>query len=116
MTTTAIFIVSGARNPTQETALEPPAPQPEAAVRGEPGGHARRAVWRPSASRARRRGLRPRRGTDHPAWPGYAPTPLVALDGLARACGVASILYKDEGGPLSGPRGGFKALGGAPTP
>ena len=31
------------------------------------------------------------------AWPGYAATPLVKLPGIARAAGVASILYKDEG-------------------
>ncbi|NIL98486.1 MAG: diaminopropionate ammonia-lyase, partial [Planctomycetales bacterium] len=30
------------------------------------------------------------------AWPGYQPTPLVALDGLARAAGVKSLYYKDE--------------------
>uniref|UniRef100_UPI000E2F77D2 pyridoxal-phosphate dependent enzyme n=1 Tax=Cupriavidus taiwanensis TaxID=164546 RepID=UPI000E2F77D2 len=44
-------------------------------------------------------------------WPGYAPTPLVALDGLARAAGVAQILYKDEGDRFG--LGSFKALGGA---
>uniref|UniRef100_UPI003F499C57 diaminopropionate ammonia-lyase n=1 Tax=Cupriavidus necator TaxID=106590 RepID=UPI003F499C57 len=44
-------------------------------------------------------------------WPGYAPTPLVALDGLAGAAGVAQILYKDEGGRFG--LGSFKALGGA---
>lgn len=44
-------------------------------------------------------------------WPGYAPTPLVALDGLARAAGFAQILYKDEGGRFG--LGSFKALGGA---
>lgn len=44
-------------------------------------------------------------------WDGYAPTPLVHLTSLAKAIGVADILYKDEG-----PRFGlasFKALGGA---
>lgn len=45
------------------------------------------------------------------AWPGYAPTPLVALPGLAARCGVASIHYKDEGGRFG--LGSFKALGGA---
>lgn len=44
-------------------------------------------------------------------WPGYAPTPLVALDGLAQAAGVAQILYKDEGDRFG--LGSFKALGGA---
>lgn len=45
------------------------------------------------------------------AWPGYAPTPLVALPGLAAALRLGSIHYKDEGqrfGLMS-----FKALGGA---
>ncbi|TCO73962.1 diaminopropionate ammonia-lyase [Rhodovulum euryhalinum] len=45
------------------------------------------------------------------SWPGYAPTPLVALPGLARAAGVASIHYKDESGRFG--LGSFKALGGA---
>ena len=30
------------------------------------------------------------------AWPGYAPTPLVALPGIAQATSVASVYYKDE--------------------
>jgi diaminopropionate ammonia-lyase len=45
------------------------------------------------------------------AWPGYAPTPLVALPGIARLAGIGALHYKDEG-----PRfelGSFKALGGA---
>ncbi len=45
------------------------------------------------------------------SWPGYAPTPLVALPGLARRLGIASLDYKDESqrfGLMS-----FKALGGA---
>lgn len=45
------------------------------------------------------------------SWPGYAPTPLVALDGLAGTCGVAKLWYKDEGGRFG--LGSFKALGGA---
>jgi diaminopropionate ammonia-lyase len=44
-------------------------------------------------------------------WPGYAPTPLVALDDVARALGIASVQYKDEGGRFG--LGSFKALGGA---
>ncbi len=35
---------------------------------------------------------------DISGWPGYAPTPLHRLSGLAAAVGVAEILYKDEGG------------------
>jgi diaminopropionate ammonia-lyase len=45
------------------------------------------------------------------SWPGYAPTPLHALPGLARALGLGALWYKDEA-----PRFGlnsFKALGGA---
>jgi len=45
------------------------------------------------------------------AWPGYAPTPLVALPGLARALGIESLHYKDEA-PRFG-LGSFKPLGGA---
>ena len=44
-------------------------------------------------------------------WPGYAPTPLVALSDVARATGVAAVHYKDEGGRFG--LGSFKALGGA---
>ena len=45
------------------------------------------------------------------AWPGYAPTPLVALSGLAAETGVEAIHYKDEAGRFG--LGSFKALGGA---
>ncbi|WP_374655945.1 diaminopropionate ammonia-lyase [Dongia sp.] len=45
------------------------------------------------------------------AWPGYQPTPLRQLDGLAGALGVARIAYKDEGGRFG--LGAFKAVGGA---
>jgi len=44
-------------------------------------------------------------------WEGYAPTPLVDLNGLAAEIGVGAIHYKDEG-PRFG-LGSFKALGGA---
>ena len=44
-------------------------------------------------------------------WPGHAPTPLVALPGLAQALGVAAVHYKDEAGRFG--LGSFKALGGA---
>lgn len=43
------------------------------------------------------------------AWPGYAPTPLVPLPGLAHALGVASFHVKDEGRRFT--VGSFKALG-----
>jgi diaminopropionate ammonia-lyase len=45
------------------------------------------------------------------AWPGYGPTPLVALPGLAAAAGLGALHYKDEGGRFG--LGSFKALGGA---
>lgn len=45
------------------------------------------------------------------AWPGYAPTPLRDLPGLAREAGVGTIRYKDEAGRFG--LGSFKALGGA---
>lgn len=49
--------------------------------------------------------------TEIAAWPGYTPTPLVALPGLAAAIGIGSLHYKDEA-PRFG-LGSFKALGGA---
>jgi diaminopropionate ammonia-lyase len=45
------------------------------------------------------------------SWPGYAPTPLLVLPGLAAEIGVASLHYKDEAGRFG--LGSFKALGGA---
>ncbi len=45
------------------------------------------------------------------SWPGYAPTPVVDLAGVARAAGVAAVLYKDEARRFT--LGSFKALGGA---
>jgi diaminopropionate ammonia-lyase len=44
-------------------------------------------------------------------WPGYAPTPLVALDAIAKAAGVVQLHYKDEAGRFG--LASFKALGGA---
>jgi diaminopropionate ammonia-lyase len=44
-------------------------------------------------------------------WPGYAPTPLRNLPGLARRLGIAGLRYKDESGRFG--LGSFKALGGA---
>lgn len=44
-------------------------------------------------------------------WPGYAPTPLVALSAMAARLGIAALHYKDEGGRFG--LGSFKALGGA---
>lgn len=45
------------------------------------------------------------------SWPGYAPTPLVALPGLAAELGVGAVHYKQEGERF-GLRS-FKPLGGA---
>ena len=45
------------------------------------------------------------------AWPGYAPTPLISLPGLASAAVIGHFWYKDEGGRFG--LGSFKALGGA---
>lgn len=45
------------------------------------------------------------------SWPGYAPTPLLSLDRVARDIGVAAIHYKDEA--LRFGLKSFKALGGA---
>ena len=45
------------------------------------------------------------------SWPGYEPTPLLALDDVAKATRVAAVQWKDEA-PRFG-LGSFKALGGA---
>ncbi|MCW2306012.1 diaminopropionate ammonia-lyase [Rhodobium gokarnense] len=45
------------------------------------------------------------------AWPGYAPTPLIDLAGLARDLGIASLSYKQEGARFG--LKSFKPLGGA---
>ena len=45
------------------------------------------------------------------SWPGYAPTPLIEMPGLARRVGVGAVLYKDEGQRFR--LESFKALGGA---
>ena len=45
------------------------------------------------------------------AWPGYQPTQLIDLDLAAKACGVKSVLFKDESTRFG--LQSFKALGGA---
>lgn len=45
------------------------------------------------------------------SWPGYKPTPLESLAGLAQELDVAEVRYKDEGSRFG--LGSFKALGGA---
>ncbi|WP_299808430.1 diaminopropionate ammonia-lyase [uncultured Roseibium sp.] len=44
-------------------------------------------------------------------WPGYAPTPLVLLPGIAKQAGIAALAYKNEADRFG--LGSFKALGGA---
>ena len=46
----------------------------------------------------------------HQGLPGYAPTPLVQLDGLARQLGVSRLWVKDESQRFG--LNAFKALGG----
>ncbi len=70
---------------------------------GEPYGPAERAVLNRDGFEAARREIA--------SWPGYAPTPLVSLPGLAAEAGVGAIHYKDESGRFG--LGSFKALGGA---
>ncbi|NQU58069.1 MAG: diaminopropionate ammonia-lyase [Rhodospirillales bacterium] len=48
---------------------------------------------------------------DISSWPGYQPTPLHGLPGLAEKIGIASLHFKDEG--LRFGLDSFKALGGA---
>jgi diaminopropionate ammonia-lyase len=45
------------------------------------------------------------------SWPGYAPTPLVSLSGMATMLGLGAVHYKDEGKRFT--LSSFKALGGA---
>lgn len=45
------------------------------------------------------------------AWPGYKPTPLIALPGIAREAGVSRLYYKDEAHRFG--LKSFKPLGGA---
>ncbi|MBL4766148.1 MAG: diaminopropionate ammonia-lyase [Rhodobacteraceae bacterium] len=45
------------------------------------------------------------------SWPGYAPTPLVNLSGLAKSTNIAKLAIKDEATRFG--LGSFKALGGA---
>jgi diaminopropionate ammonia-lyase len=52
-----------------------------------------------------------RAATEIASWPGYAVTPLHDLPDVAAAAGVASVVFKDEGGRFG--LGSFKALGGA---
>jgi len=75
----------------------------KAAFRSAPWTDAQNAILSDEALAAAARAIK--------GWPGYAPTPLVDLPGLAAEIGVAALAYKDEG-PRFG-LGSFKALGGA---
>ncbi len=88
----------------EEIAALPPAwrANPDAAP-GRPYGAAETAVLGPADWQAAR--------AEVSTWPGYAPTPLVDLPGLAAALGVDRLAIKDEGGRFG--LGSFKALGGA---
>jgi diaminopropionate ammonia-lyase len=76
---------------------------PRAAAREAAYGPARAAVLSAGGFAAAEREIA--------GWPGYAPTPLVALPALARTLGVAALRYKDERGRFG--LKSFKALGGA---
>ncbi len=76
---------------------------PRAAARAEPYGAGRSAVLNAGGFDAAAREVC--------AWPGYAPTPLVDLPGLAARLGLARLWYKDERGRFG--LKSFKALGGA---
>ena len=80
------------------------------AIRAQPRLRAGRALWPASARRAGRAAYTSAEAQIR-SWPGYQPTPLRDLSGLARAVGVAGIRYKDEGGRFG--LGSFKTLGGA---
>jgi len=71
--------------------------------RGEPYGEARRKILNLDAGREA--------VTAISSWPGYRPTPLVELRGLAAEIGVQKVLYKDESQRFG--LKSFKALGGA---
>jgi diaminopropionate ammonia-lyase len=80
-------------------------------LRHQPNAHARTGTIGPR----QRAVLSPERfaaaKAEIASWPGYAPTPLFALDGLAAAAGLHSLWYKHEAGRFG--IGSFKALGGA---
>jgi diaminopropionate ammonia-lyase len=76
---------------------------PAAAPAGEPYGSERSRILNQPAFDAA--------STEISSWPDYAPTPLVRLDGLARALDLREVWYKDERGRFG--LKSFKALGGA---
>jgi diaminopropionate ammonia-lyase len=73
------------------------------ADRSAPYGAAQQAILNDDAFEAARQVIT--------SWPGYRPTPLVGLPGIAERARVAALFVKDESGRLG--LGSFKALGGA---
>jgi diaminopropionate ammonia-lyase len=73
------------------------------AIRSRPYGSEERAVLSREAFDEAR--------AEISSWPGYAPTPLVALPGLAAHLGIRNLAYKDESRRFG--LKSFKALGGA---
>lgn len=71
--------------------------------RTRPYGAAERAILSLEGARTALEAIR--------QWPGYAVTPLLSLDAMAREAGVAAVLYKHEGHRFG--LQSFKALGGA---
>lgn len=83
----------------------------------EPLGHRHNAAWRAGTPYGTRQaavldetGFEAARD-EIAGWEGYAPTPLVALPGLARRLGIGALAWKDESQRFG--LGSFKALGGA---
>ena len=71
----------------------------------------REAAYGPAQRAVMDRPSRERAFATISAWPGYAPTPLVELPGLARMLGLGRLRIKHEGRRFG--LGSFKALGGA---
>jgi len=76
---------------------------PRAAPRAEPYGSVRAGILNAEAFAAAEHEIS--------SWPGYAPTPLHRLPGLAASLGLGELRYKDEGTRFG--LKSFKALGGA---
>ncbi|MBT9287871.1 diaminopropionate ammonia-lyase [Prosthecodimorpha staleyi] len=72
-------------------------------ARRDPYGEAERAILSLAGAE--------RAAAEITTWPGYAPTPLVRLDGLAGRLGLGAVHYKDESRRFG--LKSFKALGGA---
>lgn len=91
----------------QDAATRPPE---EFALVVNPGG-SKHAAWRAEQDAILSEDGLARARAVITSWPGYAPTPLTALPGLAADLGVEALHYKDEAARFG--LGSFKALGGA---